>query len=308
VSTVSVFSPMILLTITVEDGDPGPEIHLHAGGQGFWVARLLAQLQIDTELVAPLGGESGTVLEALVPAADVRLRAVVGGAASGAYVHDRRSGDRHEIAHSAAAALSRHHVDDLYGAALTSALAADVVVVTGSTEPCPVPDDLFGRLVADVRDNGPTTVCDLSGTQLAAAVDASVDVAKVSHEELVEGGWATGDTADALVEGAERLRGAGVGSVVVSRAEDPTLVVAETVHEVLVPKVDPFDHRGAGDSMTAGIAAGLASGYPLVDAAKIGAAAGALNTTRHGLGSGRLEDILEFCAMVDAVPHAPAAG
>src|ERR1035437_8287088 len=58
-----VFAPSPLLTITVEDADtPRQEIHLHAGGQGFWVARMAALLGIRVSLcwrAGVLGGQDG---------------------------------------------------------------------------------------------------------------------------------------------------------------------------------------------------------------------------------------------------------
>ena len=59
---VCVFDPSPILTVTIEaandDGDA--EIHLHAGGQGFWIARLLAELDVDVVLCGAFGGESGS--------------------------------------------------------------------------------------------------------------------------------------------------------------------------------------------------------------------------------------------------------
>src|SRR5581483_11719386 len=37
---IAVVSPSLWLTVTIEAGAGGPEVHLHAGGQGFWVARM----------------------------------------------------------------------------------------------------------------------------------------------------------------------------------------------------------------------------------------------------------------------------
>ena len=41
-----VFSPAPQLTVTVEQGPDGPDIHLHAGGQGVWQARMIASLGV----------------------------------------------------------------------------------------------------------------------------------------------------------------------------------------------------------------------------------------------------------------------
>jgi 1-phosphofructokinase len=47
-----------------------------------------------------------------------------------------------------------------------------------------------------------------------------------------------------------------------------------------------MEPRGAGDSLTAGMTACLAKGDPSETALRIGAACGALNVVRHGLGTG----------------------
>ena len=49
------FAPSPLLTITIEPGADRPEVHLHAGGQGFWVARLAATLGPEVTLCSALG-------------------------------------------------------------------------------------------------------------------------------------------------------------------------------------------------------------------------------------------------------------
>ena len=50
--------------------------------------------------------------------------------------------------------------------------------------------------------------------------------------------------------------------------------------------------------MTAGIAVGLGRGLGLPDAVRLGAAAGALNVTRRGLGTGRRDQIERFARRV----------
>jgi 1-phosphofructokinase len=68
------------------------------------------------------------------------------------------------------------------------------------------------------------------------------------------------------------------------------------------PNFEPVEHRGAGDSFTGGVAAGLAVGYSLPDAVRLGVASGALNVTRHGLGSGSRRDIEALAERVELVP------
>jgi len=103
-------------------------------------------------------------------------------------------------------------------------------------------------------------------------------VLKISHEELLDAGLAESDAPSDLRAGAENLIAGPLGAVVVSRAGRPSLVVAQDdVVEVVPPRVSVVDHRGAGDSRTAGIAVGRGRGLDLEEAGRLGAAAGALN-------------------------------
>jgi len=293
-----------MLTVTVEDASAdGSEVHLHAGGQGFWIARMLVALALDTELCAPLGGEVGLVLEPLIAAEGVRVRPGARTSGNGAYVHDRRGGERDVVADMPPVRLSRHEVDELYSATFASGLAADVTVLGGPSAPDVVPADAFRRIAADLGAVGKPVVADLSGDELTAAVQGGVSVLKVSHEDLVEDGIASSAEPKALVDAMHDLAGAGARTVVVSRAGDPTFALADgELLEVEAPMMQRVDHRGAGDSMTAGIAAALAYGRDTTESLRLGAAAGASNVTRRGLATGRREAIEQLAEHIVVRP------
>jgi 1-phosphofructokinase len=323
-----VLAPTPILTVTLENGSDAaaPELHVHPGGQGLWVARMAYSLGADVVVCGPFGGETGTVLGHLAEVENLRVRRVqyVGG--NGAYLHDRRGGERDELAFMPPAKLDRHELDDLYGTVLVEALDADVCVITGAYPTPLLPASFFGRLIGDLRAAGVITVADLSGAAAREAARAGVGVLKMSHEEMVEAGLATDDSVTALRDGARALlRGGpgpadqpededldapwvGVGTMVVSRAADPALLVtADGVHEVVAPSVTTVDHRGAGDSMTAGITVAVGRGLAITEAARLGAAAGALNVTRRGLGTGHREQIERFAEQV-TVREVPPGG
>jgi 1-phosphofructokinase len=308
---VCVLAVTSLLTVTIEDGvdDAGPELHVHPGGQGLWVARMARSLGAHVTVCGPFGGETGRVAEHLAALEGDRVLATRYDGANGAYVHDRRDGSRDEVVRTAPSVLNRHEEDDLFGTVLVQALDAEVVVLTGAEPAETIDADFFGRLATDLRANGRRVVADLSGDAARSAVEAGLDVLKISHEEMVEGGFADDEALDALVAGAQALRESGVGAVVVSRAAEPTLVVTDAGAELVrTPPVTIVDHRGAGDSMTAGIAVAVARGEDVTAAVRLGAAAGALNVTRHGLGSGRREQIERMVqeVVVERADGAPA--
>lgn len=294
-----VFMPVPRLTVTVERPTDADELHLHAGGQGIWQARMLAVLGVPVTVCAALGGETGAVLRQLITAEGLTLRAVHRGAGSGWYVHDRRQGERREVASSSGLPLDRHELDELYDAALVEGLRASVSVLGGPTGHSLVPPSLYRRLASDLTGNGGLVVADLSGEYLAAVLDGGIDVLKVSHEELVADGRARGAEVPDLVAAMHRLHRDGARSVVVTRAGAPALALVDgEVDEVVVPPLEVVDHRGAGDSLTAGIAAVLARGGGLRGAVRTGAAAGAVNITRHGLGTGLADLVTELAARV----------
>jgi 1-phosphofructokinase len=199
--------------------------------------------------------------------------------------------------------MIRHDIDDLYNMALAEGLRASVSVLSGPADPSVVDADVYRRLAADLTANDGLVVADLSGAHLNAVLDGGVTVVKVSHEELIHDGRADDDSAEALVAAAHHLHEQGAVSVLISRADQSALALLnDQVIEVHLPRLQVADPRGAGDSMTAGVAAVLAHGGSLEEAVRTGAAAGALNVTRHGLGTGGVEAIQELVRRVHLNP------
>lgn len=278
--------------MTVESGPEGGEVHFHAGGQGFWVARLAASLGARVSLCVPLGGESGEVLRALLDAGGIELLAVPTGGANAAYLHDRRSGERQPIIETPSPGLRRHELDELYGVAVTAGLASDAMLLTGPRQEGVLPADTYGRLAGDLRANGRRVLADLTGEPLRAALAGGLDVLKLSLDELRAEGLAASAGLDDVEPAIRQLSRDGAESVLVSRGPEPALaLVGECLLEVAGPRFTAVDPRGAGDSMFAALGVGLGSGLELKEALRLAVAAGALNVTRHGLGSGHVKEI-----------------
>jgi 1-phosphofructokinase len=302
---IAVFAPSPLLTITVEPGTDRPEVHLHAGGQGFWVARLAATLGAEVTLCCALGGEPGRVLKGLIEAEPVTLRAAAGGTPNGVYIHDRRGGERVEVVSVGSRQLERHATDELYGIALGAGLDADVTMVTGCQPRDIVNADLYRRLVSDLRVNGKVVIADLTGPSLRATLQAGVELLRLSEEELVWDRYAASDSPADIVAGAQRLHAAGAHRVLVSRGSAPALLIdgpSAAQVELVPPVFEALDQRGAGDSMFAATGVGLARGMTMIEALRLGMAAGALNATRRGLGTGTREEIERLAAHVAVRP------
>ena len=292
---IAVFGPSPLLTVTIEPGSDRAEVHLHAGGQGFWVAHLAATLGADVVLCCALGGEPGCVLRGLIEAEQVTLRAADARTPNGVYVHDRRSGQRVEVVSVESRPLERHASDELYGIALAAGLDADVTLMTGCQPDDVVDADLYRRLVGDLRAEGKLVVADLTGPALRATLQRGVELLRLSEEELVSERYAASGALSDLMVGARRLHSAGARHVLVSLAAASALLFTDGQHlqelELVGPQFEALDERGTGDSMFAATGVGLARGMEMTDALRLGMAAGALNATRRGLGTGTREEI-----------------
>ncbi|MCR2825222.1 1-phosphofructokinase family hexose kinase [Microbacterium sp. zg.Y909] len=303
---VTIFAPSPILTVTVEDHPSGDEIHVHAGGQGVWQARMLLRLGRTVSMCCTLTGETGRVLRRLLEDEGIVVVPVRRDGRGSAYVHDRRGGQRVVIAAEGGDPLGRHELDELYGATLAEGLESRLVILSGPGRDDILPADTYRRLAADLREGGAAVVVDLAGPRLAAALAGGVDVLKVSDEELLADRLIPDRSVGAVRRAMRLLRERGARTVVVSRADEPLLLLDERGFlEVSTPRLQVADDRGAGDSLTAGMAAGMAGGEPPREAVRLGAAAGALNVTRHGLGTG---DAAAIAALLETVVVRDASG
>ena len=285
---VAIFAPSVWVSVTIEPG-PGEhdDIHVHAAGQGIWVARMLHQLGEEPVVCAPVGGEGGEAFEGLTQKWGIDLSPVATQAHTPVHVDDRRSGERQAVARSRPPRLDRHEIDQLYNVTLEAALAAERCVITGRFPKDPLPTSFYRRLGADLSRAGVPLLGDLHGPELAALLEGGpLDLLKVSDGDLVEDGLLA-DHADEeeVIDVTRELASRGVGIVVVSRADSPTILRSERgVYRGLGPRLDAVDTTGSGDSMTAVLASGRCRGLEDEELLRRSWAAGAANVTRHGLG------------------------
>ena len=299
---VTVFGPHPMLAITIEalTSEGGDDIHAHAAGQGVWVARMAAELGASPTLCGFIGGETGTVLRPLLEQMDVELRLVDTGEASGSYVHDRRGGEREPVAQSASMPPSRHEIDELFSSTVAAALDSGVLALCGPYPGEALPLEIYGNLVADVKANGTPVIVDLSPPRLDSALEGGPDLVKINDWELA--GYVEGpvDSEERMRAAAQRLLDAGAGSVIITRAEEPAMVLrGEEAWELIPPRFERGSREGCGDSMMGGLAACIAAGLDWEETLRMGAAAGAANFLRHGLGSGSRSVVEDLAQRVE---------
>jgi D-beta-D-heptose 7-phosphate kinase/D-beta-D-heptose 1-phosphate adenosyltransferase len=129
---------------------------------------------------------------------------------------------------------------------------------------------IAAEVIAKAQAAGKTVIVDPQGTDYEAYRGA--DVVTPNRKELAEAAGASADSADAVVQAAKRLIDAHrFGAVIATLGGDGMVVVGKdgTVETLAANARDVFDVSGAGDTVVAALAAGLAAGWDLVTAAEL---------------------------------------
>jgi 1-phosphofructokinase family hexose kinase len=245
--------------------------HRRVGGKGVNVARACGRMGVRIRLVAiadALGADElaqepdldGCAMEVVPQPGRARTDVIVAEEGGRATVVNG-------ISDPIPPGLAERAADRL----LAAITAGDLVVLAGSL-PRGAPTDLYSGIVSGSRARGARTIVDASGSWLRAALEAEPSVCKVNARELADAlgrdvreCWRSGG---ALVPAASAL--------ILSRAAAGARVWSEGRRcTVRVPSQVVVSGVGAGDAMTAGIAAALMEGATLVEAAARGAAWGA---------------------------------
>ena len=304
---IALFAPNPLLTVTVErEGPERDSIHFHAGGQGVWVAQMAATMGAAPTLCGLIGGEPGALLRPLLERAlgAEHLRLVTTASPSGCYLVDRRSGERELVAMAVSEPPSRHELDELLSSSCALALSCGWLVVTDPFPGEVLPIEVYRDLVADARAGGCRTLVDLSPPRLDSALEGGPELVKINDWQLAQ--WVKGpvSTPELLLEGARRLQDQGARRVIITRGELSALVVGEDAEalELCPPRFERGFREGCGDSMMGALAAALALEEDTERALVLGAAAGAANFLRRGLGHAAREIVEELADAVTLEP------
>jgi 6-phosphofructokinase 2 len=255
------------------------------GGGGINVARAIHRLGGNATAVFPAGGSSGGLLGELLRAEGVAIAMVPveGTTREDFSVRETSTGHEYRFVlpgpplHPAELACC---VDEI----AERADAGSFVVLSGSLPPG-ADVAVLEALVDRLRTDGSHVVVDTSGEALAAFARVGVLVLKPSVNELSGHAGRKLTSIGEIVDAAEDLRRAGPNhAVLVSLGADGALLVADgqPPYTIAAPPLRVVSAVGAGDSLVAGLVLGLATGEPLLEAARRGVAAGSAATISAG--------------------------
>jgi D-beta-D-heptose 7-phosphate kinase/D-beta-D-heptose 1-phosphate adenosyltransferase len=148
-------------------------------------------------------------------------------------------------------------------------------------------------LIAAARKAGVPVVVDPKGTDFARYRGASV-VTPNRKELQAATGMATDSDAAIIAAARKLIADCGIDYVLATRSADGmSLIGADEVHHLAAEAREVFDVSGAGDTVVAAVAAGLAAGVSLLDAARLANVAAGIVVGKVGTAVARRAEIAD---------------
>jgi 6-phosphofructokinase 2 len=178
--------------------------------------------------------------------------------------------------------------------------ACEFLVASGSL-PRGLPEDVYARVLDQVREHGGRLILDTSGAALRHALSAGgIEVIKPSRGELEEIAGREIASREELAGEARRIVDAGQSAhVAVTLGRDGAMLVGpQRAHFLPSVPVKSRSAVGAGDAFVAGMTYGLVSGASMLDAFRIATAAGAATALTPGTDLCHPEDVQRLLEQV----------
>ncbi len=273
------------------------------GGKGVNVARALKHLGEPVIATGLAGGATGTRIGELLGAEHVLhdFTEVAGDSRTNISIVDPTSGEHTEI-NERGPEVSPEEVERFAERLIYLARGASYCVMAGSLPPG-IPNDIYARLIGDLRARDVPVLLDTDGDPMRAglrAQPAAVAPNIVEAEEAV--GYEFGEPED-LQNGLGSLLRMGAEEALVTTGNGCVAILADEsgarrAYQATIDPLDPVASVGSGDAFLAGLAASRLAGRKPAETLAFAVACGA-ESTQH-LGAGSL-DRDEVARMVDTV-------
>ena len=288
--------PMLKLRCTPQRRDPG--------GGGVNVARVVKRFGGDVEAILPVGGFTGQLLRSLLESEEIpsRLIEVAGETREDFSVSELSTNSQYRFVLPGEPLRESEWRECLM--VLASLKPAPKFIVASGSLPPGVPDDFFAQAAATARKLGARFFLDTSGAPLAAAIEHGVDLIKPNLREMCdliggplasEGDW---------IAAARKYIGVGkVTTVALSLGHLGAMLITreQALRSPPLP-IRPSSAVGAGDSFLGAIVYSLAKGDDMIEAFRLGVAAGSAALIHPGTELCLPADAYRLSAQVTVAP------
>lgn len=280
IATITI-NPAVDIFVNVSRVEPTRKMRCSApkrdpGGGGINVARVAHRLERKVLAIYPTGGALGKLLHRLIE------REGIESAVTPSHVETREnftafeeeSGQQYRFV-LPGSKLHRAEWEACLARLAELPKKPRIVVASGSVPPG-VPDEFFADVARLAKRLGAKAVIDTSGPALKAALDEGVTLVKPNLVELSDFAGSSLDTeADRIAAARKLIAAKQTEAVALTLGEDGALLVTgEGAWRAEPMRIEVASAVGAGDSFLGGMVAAIDAGKPLVEAFRVGVAAG----------------------------------
>lgn len=253
------------------------------GGKGVNASRVLKELGNETVALGFLAGPAGRLIERELQRDGIETDFVfVEGETRTNIAVQEASGAPPTTFNDPGPTITDAEITELYGKVRMVACRSSMVIIGGSLPPG-TPEDIYRTLVGLVQAEGAQAILDADGEPMRLGMEAVPFMIKPNKDEVHRLIGVEIKSLDDAMRAVNILRETGVKLVVISMgAEGAVAGSDEGIWQAVPPEVHVVSTIGSGDSMVAGIAHVISTGGTLVDALKLGSAAGAATAMTDG--------------------------
>ena len=226
-----------------------------AGGKGLNVARVIHALDTDVTAAGIAGGALGEFIRQQLDAENIRhhFTKTSGETRCCINIYDTVTGTQTEFLEPGAP-VSPSEFSRFLADFDELCADSDIITISGSL-PKGLEADTYATLIKRADDMGKRVLLDVSGTPLAAALDAHPWYIKPNEDEIAAVAKLQAITDEQLRDAAAALCRRGISRVVISLgARGAMLACSDGVFIATPPHIDTANTVGCGDAMTAAFA------------------------------------------------------
>ena len=252
------------------------------GGKGVNVSTILNRLGVSTTALGFTAGFTGEVIEQSLSAQGITADFVRLAAGNSRINVKLRSQQETEI-NGQGPSVSPQELEQLFKK-LNAIQPGDILVLAGSV-PSSLPDDIYEQILSRLSHKAVLFAADAAGTLLTNVLKYRPFLIKPNHIELGEIFDTQITSPDQAAEYAQELQKQGAKNVLVSMAEQGSVLLDETGSAAVMkaPSGKAVNSVGAGDSMLAGFLAGYIQRKDHGYAHALATAAGTATALSEGL-------------------------
>ena len=301
-------NPAIDLTVALDEFVPGDANRIQSsrtdpGGKGINVSRALLELGTESMAMGFISGARGRFIEQSLRDSGIYTDFLhtAGQTRTNITILDRKHNTTTTL-NERGPQMTPQHINSLMLRLKKQLHDGDWLVIGGSIPPGVSPD-FYGQVIRLANKMGVRCILDADGEPFQRALEARPYLVKPNREEVSRILGKMPKSPESLMDAAEQIHALGVEVVILSQGVDGAIMVTDQgAWRAYPPQVTAVSSVGSGDAMVAALVQTLSQGRPLVQALRLGTAAGASAALTPGTLPCRQADVLRLLPRVQVHP------